>query len=64
MVADGYGVCYSQLEGRMNVGITAWRSCDHTSAAQFRDALSGALVDMGRACADALAEAAEGSSKL
>ena len=46
MTPDGYGCCYAMLEGRMNLVVTTWRSCQHTSAAGFRDALAKALVDM------------------
>ena len=46
MTADGYGVCYSMLEGRMNIMITTWHTCAETSAAAFRDVLVKALVDM------------------
>ena len=40
------GVCYAQMEGRMNMMITTWRSCEHTSAAKFRDVLVSTLIDM------------------
>jgi len=46
MTPDGYGVCYAQMEGRMNMMITTWRSCEHTSAAKFRDVLVSTLIDM------------------
>lgn len=46
MTDDGYGVCYAQLEGRMNVAITAWRSCAETDPKQFRLALFKSLCDM------------------
>ena len=36
MTADGYGVCYSfPGDGRMNIFVTAWRSCAETDAAAF-----------------------------
>ena len=56
MTADGYGVCYSMLEGRMNLAITAWRSCADTSATKFHDALAEALTEMRAMCSEALAE--------
>jgi hypothetical protein len=46
MTADGYGCCYAMLEGRMNIMVTTWKSCAHTSAATFSDVLAKALVDM------------------
>ena len=27
MTPDGYGACYALLEGRINIGVSAWRSC-------------------------------------
>jgi hypothetical protein len=50
MTADGYGICYAMLEGRLNVSITAWRSCAETCAEKMREALSEALVDMMQLC--------------
>lgn len=50
MTADGYGVCYSMLEGRMNVMITSWKSCNETCSSRFRDILSQVLVDMRELC--------------
>lgn len=50
MTADGYGICYAMLEGRLNVSITAWRSCEETCASKMREALSEALVDMMQLC--------------
>jgi hypothetical protein len=50
MTADGYGICYAMLEGRLNASITAWRSCEETCAARMREALSEALVDMMQLC--------------
>ena len=58
MTADGYGVCYAQLENRMNLMITCWRSCAETDADAFRDTLARTLVDM-RALCTRVAEAAE-----
>ena len=62
MVRDGYGVCYSLLEGRLNVTVTAWRSNESTSAESMRDALHDALVRMMRTVVDAAGDAAQ--SKL
>ena len=53
MTADGYGVCYAMLEGRMNVAVTAWRSEPTTCADRMHDALIDALVDMQLMCKDA-----------
>ena len=53
MTADGYGVCYAMLEGRMNVAVTAWRSEPSTCADKMHDALVDALVDMQLMCRDA-----------
>ena len=50
MTKDGYGVCYAQLEGRMNLMVTAWRSCEETSAKRFSEILSQTLVDMRSLC--------------
>ena len=61
MTADGYGVCYSMLEGRMNVMITSWKSCPETSSTRFRDTLSQVLMDMRELCTNV---AAASSSKL
>ena len=61
MTADGYGVCYAQLEGRMNLMLTAWRSCEETSAIRLRDTLEACLIDMRGLGARAAAAA---SSKL
>mmetsp|Transcript_77960 Transcript_77960/g.154932 ORF Transcript_77960/g.154932 Transcript_77960/m.154932 type:complete len:549 (-) Transcript_77960:374-2020(-) len=53
MTADGYGTCYAQLEGRMNVVISAWRSCQETSAGKFRDTLARTLCDLRAVCLSA-----------
>ena len=58
MTADGYGCCYSMLEGRMNIMITTWHSCKETSAKLFRDTLVKTLIEMRGL------GAASGSSKL
>jgi len=50
MTADGYGVCYAQLESRMNVMITSWKSCAATSSDAFRDTLVKTLVEMRALC--------------
>ena len=52
MTADGYGVCYALLEGRMNISITSWRSCAETDSTRMAQSLSGALVDLMRLFAD------------
>jgi len=57
MTADGYGVCYAQLENRMNVGITAWRSCEATCPIKFRATLEHALRELHSVCVDAAAAA-------
>ena len=61
MTADGYGVCYSMLEGRMNLMITSRNSCPETSSTRFRDTLSKVLMDMRELCTNVAAAA---SSKL
>ena len=40
------GVCYSLLEGRINITTTAWRSSEATSADRMRSALHDALTGM------------------
>jgi hypothetical protein len=62
MTPDGYGVCYSMLEGRMNVMISSWRSCDDTSSTALRTTLSKTLIDMGELCARVASQAT--ASKL
>uniref|UniRef100_A0A7S3BKK9 Choline/carnitine acyltransferase domain-containing protein n=1 Tax=Haptolina ericina TaxID=156174 RepID=A0A7S3BKK9_9EUKA len=61
MTPDGYGVCYAQLERRMNLAITTWRSCPETCADKFRTILATSLCDMYSMCTTANAE---GGSKL
>jgi hypothetical protein len=46
MTADGYGVCYAMLDGRMNIAITSWHSCAHTCSDRMRETLSATLCDM------------------
>ena len=60
MTADGYGVCYAMLEGRMNVMITSWRSCEVTSSSRFREMLVKTLVEMRELCVGVVG----GASKL
>jgi len=50
MTANGYGACYALLEGRMNIVISTWRSCEETSACKFRDTLVRTLCDMRAVC--------------
>jgi hypothetical protein len=63
MTKDGYGVCYAQLENRMNIVITAWHSDEQTSAARFREMLSRTLMDMRALCTSA-GGASAASAKL
>ena len=60
MTPDGYGVCYSILEGRMNISVTTWRTCKETDAPQMCESLSKALCDMMYVCS----ERSKASSKL
>lgn len=53
MTPDGYGLCYSQLEKRMTVSITAWRSCAETCPSKLRDSLSLALCELRDVCVKA-----------
>ena len=55
MTPDGYGVCYAQLENRMNVGITAWRSCEETCPVKFRAMLSAVLCELHDICVQSVA---------
>ena len=50
MTADGYGVCYTQLESRMNLIISCHRSCAETCAVAFRDTLTKTLVELRTLC--------------
>ena len=45
MTPDGYGACYALLEGRINIGVSAWRSCALTDCAKFARSIEGALRD-------------------
>ncbi|KAL1525325.1 hypothetical protein AB1Y20_020186 [Prymnesium parvum] len=53
MTPDGYGVCYAQLEKRMQISITAWRSCPETSPTLFRETLAAALCELQEVCIQA-----------
>jgi len=64
MTADGYGACYAQLEGRMNVIITARHSCAETSACRFRSTLVDVLCEMRSLCLAGRADAMDSTSKL
>merc|ERR1719263_2438216 len=56
MTADGYGVCYALLEGRMNISVSAWRACDATDALRFKHGIAQALVDLRALCVATEAE--------
>jgi len=53
MTADGYGVCYAMLEGRLNMSITTWRDCAATDAKAMANELCSCLCEMMRLCVDA-----------
>lgn len=46
VVPNGYGVCYNPMSDHINFAISAFKSCEETSAARLAEAVQGALLDM------------------
>jgi hypothetical protein len=50
MSKDGYGACYSILEGRINISTSSWNTCAHTDCQKFGEQLIRALIGMQQLC--------------
>lgn len=46
VVPNGYGVCYNPMSDHINFAISAFKSCEETSAARLAEAVQRALLDM------------------
>lgn len=46
VVANGYGVCYNPMNDHINFAVSAFKSCEETSAARLAGAVQDALLDM------------------
>ncbi|KAM4634516.1 carnitine O-acetyltransferase [Polymixia lowei] len=46
VVPDGYAVCYNPMGNHINFAVSAFNSCEETSAAHMAQAIEEALVDM------------------
>lgn len=64
MNKEGYGVCYSILDSRVNISTSSWNTCARTDCHKFGQQLVKALIDMQQLCIAESPPPAQGPSKL